>query len=88
MTANKYQPILAFYHKFPNTDVVLDVCTDLPAWPGRDLLDDGEKRRYFGLKTDSRGIVEFECRNQREYDIWTQGVSKLLSIVSQNKYNN
>ncbi|WJX84278.1 hypothetical protein P8452_66870 [Trifolium repens] len=71
-----------------NKSVVLDVCPDLPAWPGRDLLDDGEKRRYFGLKTDSRGIVEFECRNQREYDIWTQGVSKLLLIVSQNKYNN
>ncbi|XP_027350200.1 VAN3-binding protein-like isoform X2 [Abrus precatorius] len=64
-------------------NVVLDICTDLPAWPGRHLLDDGEKRRYFGLKTDSRGIVEFECRNQREYDIWTQGVSRLLSIVAQ-----
>lgn len=73
-----------------NKNIVLDVCTDLPAWPGRDLSDDGEKRRYFGLKTDSRGIVEFECRNQREYDIWTQGVSRLLSIVTQrqNKYNN
>ncbi|GAU23402.1 hypothetical protein TSUD_334500 [Trifolium subterraneum] len=73
-----------------NKNVVLDMCTDLPAWPGRDLLNDGEKRRYFGLKTDSRGIVEFECRNQREYDLWTQGVSRLLSIVSQrqNKCNN
>ena len=71
-------------------DVVLDVCTDLPAWPGRHLFDDGEKRRYFGLKTDSRGIVEFECRNQREYDIWTQGVSRLLSIVAQrqNRFGN
>ncbi|CAI8614234.1 unnamed protein product [Vicia faba] len=72
-----------------NKNVVLDVCTDLPAWPGRDILEDGEKRHYFGLKTDTRGIVEFECRTQREYDIWTQGVSRLLSIVRQrqNKYN-
>ncbi|KAK7285302.1 hypothetical protein RJT34_20068 [Clitoria ternatea] len=71
-----------------NKNVVLDICTDLPAWPGRHLLDDGEKRRYFGLKTDSRGIVEFECQNQREYDIWTQGVSRLLSVVAQrqNRY--
>ncbi|XP_061366978.1 VAN3-binding protein-like [Gastrolobium bilobum] len=71
-------------------NVVVDVCTDLPAWPGRHLLDDGEKRRYFGLKTDARGIVEFECRNQREYDIWTRGVSRLLSIVAQrqNRYGN
>ncbi|KAL2320986.1 hypothetical protein Fmac_029955 [Flemingia macrophylla] len=72
-------------------NVVLDICTDLPAWPGRHLFDDGEKRRYFGLKTDARGVVEFECRNQREYDIWTQGVSRLLSIVAQkqnNRYGN
>nr|KYP48606.1 hypothetical protein KK1_029667 [Cajanus cajan] len=63
-------------------NVVLDVCTNLAAWPGRHLLDEGEERRYFGLKTEGRGIVEFECRNQREYDIWTQGVSRLLSMVA------
>ncbi|KAJ1433105.1 Pleckstrin-like, plant [Sesbania bispinosa] len=68
-------------------NVVFDICTDLPAWPGRHLLEDGEKRRYFGLKTESRGMVEFECRNQREYDIWTQGVSRLLSIVAQKRQN-
>jgi len=69
-------------------DIVLDVCTNLPAWPGRHLLEDGEKRRYFGLKTESRGLVEFECRNQREYELWTQGVSRLLSIVSHRKNRN
>ncbi|XP_027368037.1 VAN3-binding protein-like [Abrus precatorius] len=69
-------------------NVVLDVCTNLPAWPGRHLFDDGEKRRYFGLKTEARGIVEFESRNQREYDIWTQGVSRLLSIVAQRRNRN
>ncbi|CDP03666.1 unnamed protein product [Coffea canephora] len=66
-------------------NVVLDVCKDMPAWPGRHLFEDGEQRRYFGLKTEVRGIVEFECRNQKEYDIWTQGVSRLLSIVAETK---
>ncbi|GAU35614.1 hypothetical protein TSUD_30310 [Trifolium subterraneum] len=28
-------------------NVVLDVCANLPAWPGRHLLEDGEKRRCF-----------------------------------------
>ncbi|CAN1728875.1 VAN3-binding protein [Linum perenne] len=66
-------------------NVVMEVHKDLPAWPGRHLLDDGDQRRYFGLQTSARGLVEFECRNQREHDIWTQGVSKLLAIVAQRK---
>lgn len=66
-------------------DVVMEVYKDMPAWPGRHLFDGGEQRRYFGLKTELRGIVEFECKNQREYDIWTQGVSRLLSIVAERK---
>ncbi|KAJ7977348.1 VAN3-binding protein [Quillaja saponaria] len=69
-------------------NVVLDVCKDVPAWPGRHLFDGGEQRRYFGLKTETRGIVEFECKNQREYDIWIQGVSRLLSIVADRKSRN
>ncbi|XP_057489090.1 VAN3-binding protein-like isoform X2 [Actinidia eriantha] len=64
-------------------NVVLEVLKDMPAWPGRHLLEGGEYRRYFGLKTITRGLVEFECRNQREYDIWTQGVSRLLSISAE-----
>ncbi|CAN1232978.1 VAN3-binding protein [Linum perenne] len=66
-------------------NVVMEVHKDLPAWPGRHLLDDGDQRRYFGLQTSARGLVEFECRNQREHDIWTQGVSKLLAIVAQRR---
>ncbi|XP_016498114.1 VAN3-binding protein [Nicotiana tabacum] len=66
-------------------NVVLEVYKDVPAWPGRHLLEDGEKRRYFGLKTEVRGVVEFECKNQREYEIWTQGVSRLLSMVAERK---
>lgn len=62
---------------------MLDVCRDIPAWPGRNLFEDREQRRYFGLKTEARGIVEFECKNEREYEMWTQGVSRLLSIVGE-----
>ncbi|MCL7041446.1 hypothetical protein MKW94_007201 [Papaver nudicaule] len=66
-------------------NIVVEVRKDMPAWPGRHLLEGGEYRRYFGLKTMQRGLVEFECRNQREYDIWTQGVSRLLSIAAERK---
>ncbi|KAL3507852.1 hypothetical protein ACH5RR_033234 [Cinchona calisaya] len=66
-------------------NVVLEVLKDIPAWPGRHLLEGGENLRYFALKTVLRGVVEFECRNQREYDIWTQGVSRLLAIATEKK---
>ncbi|KAM5552809.1 VAN3-binding protein-like [Rosa sericea] len=68
-------------------NVVLEVITDMPAWSGRHLLEGGEHRRYFGLKTVLRGVVEFECRSQREYDIWTQGVSRLISIAAEKRNN-
>lgn len=68
--------------------MVIEVLKDMPSWPGRHLLDGGDQRRYFGLKTETRGIVEFECKNQREHDMWTQGVSRLLSIVAQRKNRN
>ncbi|KAK8506204.1 hypothetical protein V6N13_002840 [Hibiscus sabdariffa] len=64
-------------------NVVLEVCKGMPAWPGRVLFDSGEQRQYFGLKTETRGIIEFECRSEREYNMWTQGVSRLLSIVAE-----
>ncbi|XP_022748970.1 VAN3-binding protein-like [Durio zibethinus] len=69
-------------------NVVLEVIKDMPAWPGRHLLEGGENRRYFGLKTVMRGLVEFECKNQREYDIWTQGVSRLLSVAGEKSNRN
>ncbi|XP_054793416.1 VAN3-binding protein-like isoform X2 [Prosopis cineraria] len=69
-------------------NVVLEVIKDMPAWPGRHLLEGGENRRYFGLKTVMRGVVEFECKNQREYDVWTQGVSRLLSIAAERNNKN
>ncbi|XP_048497304.1 VAN3-binding protein isoform X2 [Beta vulgaris subsp. vulgaris] len=64
-------------------NVVIEVIKDMPAWPGRHLLEGGNCRRYFGLKTIMRGVVEFECRNQREYEVWTEGVSRLLSQAAE-----
>nr|GFB77092.1 FORKED 1 [Tanacetum cinerariifolium] len=55
------------------------------AWPGRHLFDGGEQRRYFGLRTSIRGVVEFGCQSQREYDMWTQDVLRLLLIVAEKK---
>ncbi|XP_058199056.1 VAN3-binding protein-like [Rhododendron vialii] len=70
-------------------NVVLEVCRDVKPWPGRHLFEGGEQRLYFGLKTVTRGVVEFECKNQREHDIWTQGVRRLLSIAAEkNNLNN
>ncbi|WJX14678.1 hypothetical protein P8452_04899 [Trifolium repens] len=69
-------------------NVVIELIKDMPAWPGRHLLEGGENRRYFGLKTQTRGVVEFECMNQREYDVWTQGISSLLSIAAEKNNRN
>lgn len=69
-------------------DVVIEVMKDLPAWPGRHLVEGGENFRYFALKTVMRGVVEFECRDQREYDVWTQGVSRLLAIAAERNNRN
>ncbi|XP_020704134.2 VAN3-binding protein isoform X2 [Dendrobium catenatum] len=63
---------------------IIEVWKDMPPWPGRHLLQEGgAERRYFGLKTIEEGVVEFECRGQREYEIWTKGVSWLLSIAGE-----
>lgn len=65
--------------------VIVDVYEEVAAWPGRHLLEGGEWRRYFGLKTAEGRIIEFECRTQREREIWTQGAARLLDISSQGR---
>ncbi|TVU04142.1 hypothetical protein EJB05_50306, partial [Eragrostis curvula] len=65
--------------------VVVDVCRDVAAWPGRHLLEGGEHRRYFGLRTAEHRVIEFECAGQTEYEMWTKGVARLLSIVDGRK---
>lgn len=59
---------------------VRDVVADMPAWPGRDVLDGVDERRYFGIKTD-HGVMELECKNEADYRLWTEGISRLLSLV-------
>ncbi|CAM0949056.1 unnamed protein product [Alopecurus aequalis] len=65
--------------------VVVDVCRDVAAWPGRHLLEGGEHRRYFGLRTAEHRVIEFECASQRDHDMWTRGVARLLAIVDGRK---
>ncbi|XP_062203246.1 VAN3-binding protein-like isoform X2 [Phragmites australis] len=65
--------------------VVVDVCRDVAAWPGRHLLEGGEHRRYFGLRTAEHRVIEFECASQRDYEMWTKGVARLLSTVDGRK---
>lgn len=72
--------------KLPIAGVIIEVCKDIQAWPGRHLLEGCEQRRYFGLRTVEKRVIEFECRSRREYDMWTQGVTRLLNISKEKKH--
>jgi len=38
------------------TEVLMEVCKDMPTWPERRTIDvEEEERRYFGLKTAYTG---------------------------------
>lgn len=50
-------------------------------------MEGGERRRYFGLRTAEHRVIEFECRGRREYEMWTQGVARLLNIVKERKHH-
>ncbi|KAL8138988.1 hypothetical protein V2J09_004989 [Rumex salicifolius] len=65
--------------------VLMEVCSNMPAWQERYHVESGEDRCYFGLKTATNRIIQFECKNQKEHDIWTQGVSRLLSFAKEKK---
>lgn len=58
--------------------MVQDVIVEIPAWPGRDLLEGAEQRRYFGIKTD-HGVMELECKTEMDHRLWTAGIARLLS---------
>ncbi|KAF8643698.1 hypothetical protein HU200_066761 [Digitaria exilis] len=57
--------------------VVLDVCSEIPAWAGRELEDGSHKRGYFGIRTVER-VIEFECRNKHDRHKWVQGITEML----------
>ncbi|XP_031119287.1 VAN3-binding protein isoform X3 [Ipomoea triloba] len=53
------------------------VYSDIPAWPGREE-EAHEHRAYFGIQTVDR-IIEFECRNKGEKQMWVDGIQHMLS---------
>ncbi|XP_062189048.1 VAN3-binding protein [Phragmites australis] len=58
--------------------VVLDVCSEIPAWAGRELEDGSHKRGYFGIRTVER-VIELECRNKYDQHKWVQGITEMLN---------
>jgi len=65
--------------------VVLDVCSEIPAWAGRELEDGSHKRGYFGIRTVER-VIEFECRNKYDQHKWVEGITEML--VRRDSMNN
>lgn len=65
---------------FQITGVVTGVLNDIPAWPGREREDSGEKA-YFGIVTADR-VVEFECKSKGDKQMWTEGIQQMLNYCS------
>ncbi|OAY78443.1 VAN3-binding protein, partial [Ananas comosus] len=63
---------------FSFSGVVIDVCSEIPAWPGRELEGGCDQRAYFGIKTPER-LIEFECRNRFDKQLWVEGVRQMLN---------
>uniref|UniRef100_A0A0E0FJ23 K Homology domain-containing protein n=1 Tax=Oryza nivara TaxID=4536 RepID=A0A0E0FJ23_ORYNI len=58
--------------------VVLDICSEIPAWAGREVEEGSHRRGYFGIKTVER-MIEFECRSKYEQHKWVQGITEMLN---------
>lgn len=58
--------------------VILDVCSEIPAWAGRELEDGSRRRGYFGVRTVER-VIEFECRSRYDQHKWVQGITEMLA---------
>ncbi|XP_074276497.1 VAN3-binding protein isoform X2 [Silene latifolia] len=58
--------------------IVSGVYSDVPSWPERELEDDKDHRAYFGIQTTDR-VIEFECRNKGEKQLWTDGIHHMLN---------
>lgn len=67
------------------TDIVTGVCSDIPAWPGREKDDIIEKRAYFGIKTADR-IIEFECGSKGDKQFWLEGIHYMLNCCAKVTY--
>ncbi|XP_016444059.1 VAN3-binding protein isoform X2 [Nicotiana tabacum] len=55
---------------------VSGVYCDIAAWLGRDEEGD-EQKCYFGIQTADR-MIEFECRNKGEKQMWVDGIQQML----------
>ncbi|KAH0940853.1 hypothetical protein HID58_000490 [Brassica napus] len=62
--------------------VVNGVCRDIPEWAyrGGRVEKMVESRAYFGVKTVER-VIEFECVNKKEKQMWIEGIQQLLSSL-------
>ncbi|ESQ53885.1 hypothetical protein EUTSA_v10025284mg [Eutrema salsugineum] len=61
--------------------VVNGVCRDIPEWTHRGRVENMvERRAYFGVKTVER-VIEFECVNKREKQMWIEGIQQLLNSL-------
>ncbi|CAI8599835.1 unnamed protein product [Vicia faba] len=63
--------------------IVTGVCSDIPAWPGRE--DSCEKRAYFGIKTADR-LIEFECVRKGDKLLWLEGIQYMLNCRAKVTY--
>ncbi|XAR70861.1 hypothetical protein NMG60_11027894 [Bertholletia excelsa] len=58
--------------------IISEVYCDIPQWPGREREESFEQRAYFGIRTGDR-IIEFECRNKGDKQMWIDGIQHLLN---------
>ncbi|XP_020589944.1 VAN3-binding protein-like [Phalaenopsis equestris] len=58
--------------------LVVEVCSDIQAWPGREV-DGGSVKGYFGIRTPER-LFEFECKNKCEKQLWVNGIQQILKF--------
>ncbi|TXG62014.1 hypothetical protein EZV62_013377 [Acer yangbiense] len=61
--------------------IVSGVYYDILAWPGREREDSIEQRAYFGIKTADR-VIEFECRNKGDKQMWIHGIQHMLNCCA------
>lgn len=66
---------------FLDAGVVNGVCREIPEWGHRGREEKTvERRAYFGVKTVER-VIEFECVNNREKQMWIEGIQQLLNSL-------
>ncbi|WJX35784.1 hypothetical protein P8452_23733 [Trifolium repens] len=65
--------------------IVTGVCSDIPAWPGREKEDIGEQRAYFGINTEDR-LIEFECGSKGDKLFWLEGIQYMLNCSAKVTY--